>query len=32
MSKVGEHFREKEEMEKYGKFAIINGDGRKRDG
>ena len=27
MSKVGEHFREKEEMEKYGKFAIINGDG-----
>ena len=27
MSKVGEHFREKEEMEKYGKFTIINGDG-----
>jgi hypothetical protein len=27
MSKVGEHFREKEEMEKHGKFAIINGDG-----
>ena len=27
MSKLGQHFREKEEMEKYGKFAIINGDG-----
>ena len=27
MSKVGEHFREKEEMEKYGKMAIINHNG-----